>query len=311
MNTAATVGAMTLLLMSASICTAQTFNDLRIEVAGKTITTSKGEEDNVTMQARPVTIGKVTHAYLSKLPDMCGFGVTGRAYPEPGAISAWSVDVTPLKVADDAVTFRLQWIRAIDEGRQSSGPSGDVELTLRPGQSLPIDVIPLSASATMPYNVCHVRATSLRVLVDYSPPSQDDRRLVSTDLWLIEKLPDGTERSQTVTLRGQPHRESPFYFDTVTDGATSLDFFGYVAAAPGDGDIDVKLETRARLIQNGQATLSIRAQGNMFTSRQVTSSMRLKSDAVAAVELPRLSDNDNGAFANHTFSIRVRSRQIR
>ena len=49
----------------------------------------------------------------------------------------------------------------------------------------------------------------------------------------------------------------------------------------------------------------------MMRARQVESVIQLKPGEVVAVELPRLSENDSGAFANRTFSIRVQSRQLR
>jgi DNA-directed RNA polymerase specialized sigma24 family protein len=52
-----------------------------------------------------------------------------------------------------------------------------------------------------------------------------------------------------------------------------------------------------------------RARGRM--PREVKSTVLLKADEVVGVDLPRLAEDASGAFANHVFSIRMRSRQTR
>jgi hypothetical protein len=287
---------------------AQTFDQLRIDVEGNTIGPDGGERPNVFVSSGPIVIGKTTSAGFAKLPDMCGFW--GGPTLRPGAESGWSVDVTPRKVDGDAVTFRVRWVRSRHEGKDSSSPAGDLEWTMRPGESLPLDSLPLAATATMPSERCQVRAMSIRVAVSHWPRTEDDRRLVVTDLWLIDRQPGGAERSQALSVRGLFNHPTQFYFDTVTDGGVSLDLFGEFRVAPDGSSMVMKLETRSRLTQNGRSSTILR-DGAMMRARQVESVIQLKPGEVVAVELPRLSENDSGAFANRTFSIRVQSRQLR
>jgi hypothetical protein len=297
-----------LLLAVAGSAGAQTFEHLSIDVRGNTIGAKGGEQPNAGMSTGPIVIGKTTNAGFAKMPDMCGFGVAARLLP--GAISGWTAEVTPVRVDGDAVTFRLRWVRSRDENRDSSSPSGDVELTLRPGESLPIDMVPLSASVKMPYENCGVRATSLRVEVNYWPHAQNDRSLVATELWLVERAPDGTERSQALSLRGRLNEKTPFYFDTLVDGGTALDLYGGVTVTSVGDSLTVHLETRSRVTESGRSSTVLR-DGRMMRAREVESEIEVKPGEVVAVELPRLSENETGAFANRTFSIRVRTRQIR
>jgi hypothetical protein len=49
----------------------------------------------------------------------------------------------------------------------------------------------------------------------------------------------------------------------------------------------------------------------MIQSRKVESRIQMKPDEVVSVELPRLGDNESGAFAGKKFSITIRTRQLR
>ena len=65
------------------------------------------------------------------------------------ATVAWRVELTPLHVVKDAVTFRLRWIRVAAprqllnqlslDGKVAGATTEDLELTLRPGESWPMD----------------------------------------------------------------------------------------------------------------------------------------------------------------------------
>ncbi len=150
----------------------------------------------------------------------------------------------------------------------------------------------------------------LRVGVSYWPRPIEDRRLVGTDMWLVERLQDGTERGQVLNLRGSFNRATPFYFDTVTDGGATLEFFGEFTLTTTVDRLTMKLEVRSRLIENGGASTALR-EGNLWRSRAIEPTVTFAPGEVIAVELPRLSESDSGAFADRTFSIRIRSRQIR
>jgi hypothetical protein len=268
---------------------------LSILVQGATISSPGGEEMRLGGGAHANEPGKTTRHGFSLRPDRCTWAVS-RAV-EPDADLGWAVEVTPLRVVDDAVTFRLIWARTRDEGKASTQPRSDMELTLRPGESIPLDSVHRSCPG-QPRRL----GASLRVSVVRYPDPDYDRRLIALDLWLVEKLEDGTERSQPLSLRGLYHRPIPFYFDSIAEGAMVLDIFGEVTAAPGDRTSDVKIMTRSRIFDPNQPP------GRPFP-RETTATIRITPNEVVSVQLPQVADSS--AFASRALSLRIRVRQLR
>jgi hypothetical protein len=176
-------------------------------------------------------------------------------------------------------------------------PRSDTELTLRPGESLPIDAV-YGPCPSQPRTI----GASLRVAVVRYPDPDYDRRLIAADLWLVERLKDGTERSQQVSLRGLYHRPIPFYFDSITQGAMALDIFGEVTAASGDRTSDLKIMTRSRIFDPNQPP------GRPFP-RETTATIRIAPNEVVSIQLPQVADTS--AFASRALSLRIRVRQLR
>ena len=217
---------------------AQSVDGLRIEVRVAVGRADGGDRGNTGFMIDPANIGKTSRFAFSRLADVCGTHVG----PEPldagqagdGTMkklaSAWTVQVTPTGRAGDAVTFRMQWMRSRDNGKPSS-VSDDMQLTLGPGQSLSLDVMPQTSNASAPSTVCTMY---LSVGVEHLPEPDRDRRLLAVDLWLVDRLRDGTERSQPLSLRGLYNQPIPFYFDTLTEGAKTLDVFGDLLVSPGE-----------------------------------------------------------------------------
>jgi hypothetical protein len=271
---------------------------LSIIVQGATISSPGGEELRVGGGANPNEPGRTTRHGFSRADrghDRCIWFVS--RVVEPGADLGWAVEITPVRVVNDAVTFRLAWARTRDEGKASTQPRSDMELTLRPGESIPLDSVHRPCPS-QPQTI----GASLRVTVVRYPDPDYDRRLIAVDLWFVEKLQDGTERSQPLSLRGLYHRPIPFYFDSITEGAMALDIFGEVTAAPGDRTSDVKIMTRSRIFDPNQPP------GRPFP-RETTATIRITSNEVVSVQLPRVEDSS--AFASRALSLRVRVRQVR
>jgi hypothetical protein len=305
--------------VAATPASAQTFDHLQIWLYGVELRNDGGEQRRVSWGGRPgLTIGAPVPGSIWKDGNQCvlGVAVTRRS---PDAEIGWTFETTPIRVIDDAVTFKLVWRRDRDRGRDSTGPGGSTELTLRPGEAIGIDaadLLPPGASSLCPYP-----RIGLRVAVDYFPPADMDRRVVATDLWLVRRSADGSQHGEQLSVRGQPNRPAPFYFSTVTDAGVWLDFYGELTVKPRDGYDEILLVTRSRLIEGGRASqtmpMPVTVVGSdgrplqLSGARKVTSTVQLRPDEVVAVQLPRLTENNSGAFANETFSITLRSRQIR
>jgi hypothetical protein len=295
-------------LLVAAPAAAQTNDELQISIAAFTraahgadaparITRSTG----IGLKIGEPTVGIFSHAGCD------GFSLTVPPNDfKEDATTGWRVEVTPLKIVEHAVTFRLRWVRAVDKGRGSepnrwpAKPTGeDIEVTLRPGESRTIDTIPVAYAGlkTVHGRPCDTMAASLRVSVDFP---DFDRRLIAADVWLVERLPSGKEQSQLQSVRGLPHRPIAFYFDGVPDGARRIDFFGKLVTDPQQETIGVELETVKATPDPGQ-------QGYQ-ASRWFRSTLHVKPDEIVEVAL---AQPDEKAGSERIFSLRIRARQIR
>jgi hypothetical protein len=284
---------------------------VQVRVLGVTVSDDGGEKSNVSLSTGAVVIGRAAAGTFT-MKDCGYFSVeTGSSGSLENATTGWRVEITPIRVVDRAVTFRLRWIRTLDRDKSltpTMPPSEDVELTLRPGEARPMDNVPVPSGAkTFDQRPCKARAASLRVLVDHYPMEEFDRRLIGADIWLIERPQNGPERSQLQTLRGLPNRPLHFYFDSIVEGAASLDILGRVVARPESGGLDVSIQTRSHW---GDTSTLDRSEGSRNGARWVESSIHVKPEEIVEVGLPKLGA-DAGTFANRTFSIRVRARRLR
>ena len=295
-------GALSGLLVATRIAAAQTVGDVQLSVAPFELTANGAEKDEgVSWRTGPLTIGKPGVGVFSMFG--CGdFSVTipPNSFKEDATVG-WRVEITPLKVLNHAVTFRLRWVRALDKGNGLTPASQDVEVTLRPGESRPLDRVPVvqTRATTLDGRPCGTKAVTLRVSADF--PDMD-RRLIGADVWLVERLPNGKEQSQLQSLRGLPHRPIPFYFDSVPDGSKRVDIFGKLVADPGQGGIEMTLET----IRGGADP----GQDGYQSARWFRSTVHLKPNEIVDVALPP-SDQKTGASATRVFSIRIQAKQIR
>ena len=234
---------------------------------------------------------------------------------QDGATTGWRVELTPIRVADGAVTFRLRWLRALDTSRQVQPKSQDVELTMRPGESRPMDSVAIppdpETGRRCPIWDNHGKqveysAVSLRVSVENRPWDSNERRLIAADLWLIERTAAGSERTQPLSVRGLPHRQMPFFFDAISENASSLEILGHVVARPEADAIAVELETDSRW---GPTAFDWR-KDEYAEMRRIDSKLRMKPGETVEVALPPL-EGGAGPFTARKYAIRIRVRQLR
>jgi hypothetical protein len=305
------------LAVAAGLVHAQTFKDVQIRLGAYTTNNDGGEQPlGGWYSTGPVTIGSPATATFSWGTNCEAFGISSAGELRDDATVAWRIELTPISVVGDAVTFRMRWTRAsglrqqldrlsFDE-KSARPPSADAQLTLRPGESAPVDHVEIPAGAkTVDGRACG-RTSSIRVSVDTYPQQGDERRLVAADLWMVERLPNGTDaqRSQPLSIRGLPNRPFPFYFDSIVDGNMTLDIYGDITARPGDGAMSVSVETRCRW---SGAAASPAFSG---PQRSVKSEVQVKPAETVEIRLPALGEAA-GPFAKRALSIRIRTRQLR
>jgi hypothetical protein len=177
-------------------------------------------------------------------------------------------------------------------------------LTLRPGEFFPVDSVRVPPGAKTVHGKPCGGTETIVVTVDHYPDDGEERRLVAADLWLVERLANGTEaqRSQPISLRGLPARPLQFFFDSVVDGDVTLDIFGTVVSRPESDALAIAIETRSRWTPS-----VVRHHG---PQRFFDSKLHVKPSETVDLRLPLLGDQA-GPFAKREFSIRIRARQLR
>ena len=289
------------LLLAARIAGAQTVDEVRISVGGFELSANGAEKPaGISWGTGPLAVGKPGVGVFS----MHGCGYFTATIPpntfEENATAGWRVEITPLKVVSHAVTFRLRWVRALDKGDGLSPTSEDIEVTLGPGESRPLDSVPVPAGAkTFDSHPCATKAVSLRVSADFP---DFDRRLIGADVWLVEKLPNGKEQSQLQSLRGLPHRPMHFYFDSLPDGTRRFDIFGKLLTDLQRDGIEISVETVRARTDPSQDPDGYQS-ANWFRS-----TLHMKPNEIVDVALPA---RDEPGLVNRVFSIRIRAKQIR
>jgi hypothetical protein len=300
----------------ASAAHAQTFKDLQIRLGAFTSSNDGGEQPvGVWFSTGPVTIGKPAISTFSFGPTCEAFAVSSDGSLREDATTAWKIELKPVRVVADAVTFRLRWVRvaalrqqldqfSMEAGKAPGVPTEDIQLTLRPGESWLVDTVPAPSGTRFVDGRSCGSTSSIRASVDSYPWEEDERRLVGADLWLVERLSSGTEvtRSQPLSIRGLPNRPFPFYFDSLVDGSVTLDIYGIVVSRLETGAIAISVETRSRWAP-GSRNFS-------GPQRSVKSEIQVKPAETVEIRLPVLGD-DAGPFAKRAFSIKIRARQLR
>ena len=285
------------------VAVAQTFQNLTIDVEGLTSVMAR-EEPNVSVPSGAVTLGRTTTVAIGYLLERCGFAVQSAGPIEPPALAGWVVVLTPTKVVGDEVTFRARWTRGGALEEKWLGTRME-EITLRAGEVRPLDsFIPFSPAVGRAVRErCHASSTTLQLRVTALPRPQKDSRVFVTDLWLVDRLPSGAEKTELVSVRGRLNEATPFYFETLTDGDAAIEFLGQFTAALEGGTVVMNLDI--------YRDLAVRVGGGgRGTGGKNATTIRLEPDSVVAIELPRSADEIMG-FANHAFSIRIRTRELR
>ena len=304
--------------LAAGIAHAQTFKDLQVQLGAYTVANDGGEKPlGMWFSTGPVVIGAPATATFSFGNSCEAFAVSSDGSLRDDATVAWKIELTPVRVMADAVTFRLRWVRraaprqqlerlSFDDGKTAGATGDEIELTLRPGESWPVDTVQVPSGAKTVHGRPCGGASSIRASVDAYPWIEDERRLVAADLWLLERLSDGSEaqRGQPLSVRGLPNHPFRFYFDSIVDGDMSLDVYGTLVARLASGAMQISVETRCRWVGGSSDRRHIGPQ------RSVKSDIQVKPSETVEIRLPMLGDRA-GPFAKRALSIRVRARQLR
>ena len=291
-------------------------SDLQILLGTSIVTPLGGEHPGGTwFSSGPVVIGKPATATYSFGNTCEAWAVSSDGSLRDDATMAWRIEVTPIRVVGHAVRFRLRWVRAtgirqqldqltLERAAAAKLPGEDIELNLGPGESWPVDTVRVPSGAKMVDGRPCGSIASIRVSVDRYPSAEMEHRLIGAELWLVERLPDGTEvqRSQPIAVRGLPGRPFNFYFDSIGDGDAILDIYGLLIARRLGEEVVVSVETRSRWAPD--------LRNIKGPQRFLNSEIRVKESETVEIRLPLLGD-EAGPFAKRALSIRIRARPLR
>ena len=273
-------------------------SQFKINVDGVVGKTTGGDQGSAGAGTGPIQLGKASNVILSMSKDSqrCGFSARGAGSLESNANLGWTATVTPTRVDGEAVTFTIKWARAIANDKPSSGIGGEEQITLRVGEKLTLDsVVHPGADA------CRFATASLVVNVERTVNGWLDARLVETDIWLVEYLPNGKEESQHVVVRSQLYVWTPFFFDAIQANRKLVDHHGEFLITPGAGYLEVQLLPRRRVSDPGVPP-------KPTSDLNSTATLRLKPQDVGewGWQMP-----PNDPLGGRKFSIRIQVRQIR
>ena len=171
---------------------------------------------------------------------ICQTATAGAA--EPGdAGFGWRVTSQLVRASATSLVVSVDWQRVWDRGQKmADGPSGTVQLTLRPGDRIPLDLIPNVA----PSDACRAVAMALEISVARSlapaPPAsallplgsvRGGAGLLDAEIWLVHTLPSGAQQAQHHRVR-LPADGAPFIFAPVSvttpEGEARVTFTGEI-----------------------------------------------------------------------------------
>jgi len=195
-------------------------------------------DGGVSMETATVSATAPSVVYVFGRKTMCDTASAGGAKPANGGFG-WRVATQIASSSAAATVISVDWQRVWDAGKPiSAGPSGNVQLTLHPGDRIPLDHIPNAQSS----EACRAVGLGLEIRLSRaaSPAptgsellplvaTEGGSKAVTADLWLVHKLPAGTEQAmhQVVTLTpgGGPFGFAPMKIATA-QGDVSVEVSG-------------------------------------------------------------------------------------
>jgi hypothetical protein len=169
--------------------------------------------------------GKPPEAYVGATGVRVGM-VAGRIVSSPAPVPPlqydylWHVDVKPVSIAIDVVTFELDWKRTdVKDGAKQIAAGDHRTITLRQGERHVLDFIPCSADA---------RCANLFLEVQASPVEDPAvaELTFGYDLWLVHQTAEGTKITRHAIVSGRQGEKLNFNFAPVPlplDAATAPD----------------------------------------------------------------------------------------
>ena len=247
-----------------------------------------------------LAVGVTEHRLTYSISNNCGFMAGYMKDFDNSADIGWRVEVTPTELTPEHAVVKLKWFRGVANGKRMVGMSHETAVLLRPGDKMSLDTFPMSTRTES----CTSPTATLLVSLRHAEPPRE--RVVSTDLWLVHRRPDGKESVQQQTVRTNFGRAGGFYFDELKVGDVVLDVFGELTPrARPDGSITLALSTQREVFVQGKSQLESPNHSYVGTGG---AALVFKPDDVVSFEIPM---KPWPSLAGDSFTLRVRTRQIR
>jgi hypothetical protein len=158
----------------------------------------------VQTETMPLPTAGVGQVHVFSRKTLCAPAAVGATEPSDAAFG-WRVTSQIISRSDTEVVVSVDWRRLWDDGKKTkSGPAGTVQLTLHPGDRIPLDLI---ANAS-PSAACRAVGMALEVKLARSAPAAPPpapsmlplgatpggAKVVNAELWLTHTSPGGAEQ---------------------------------------------------------------------------------------------------------------------
>jgi hypothetical protein len=204
--------------------------------------------------------------YVYGRRSLCDTSTTGSAEPADAGFG-WRLASHTVSQSASETVVSIDWQRKWDRGQKlANGPSGTVQLTLHPGDRIPLDHIPNMAAT----DACRAVGMGLEVRLARAAPAapagagsvilplgaaEGGGRVLDADLWLVHTQPSGTEQVQHQTVRlptsGGTFSFSPMKF-TTAQGEVGVELTGSIQRFRSPSG-EFLLVSMARVITGGTA----------------------------------------------------------
>lgn len=193
-----------------------------------------------TVTSETTTIGDPSPSvrFVFSRRSLCDSAPAAAAEPADAGFG-WRVASHVVRQSASQAVLSVDWRRVWDRGRKvANGPSGTVQLTLAPGDRIPLDHIPNAGpddrcrAVGLGLDVRLGRAASLpRTVAEPLPAGAraGGAGSLDVDLWLVHTTPSGTEQAQHQSVRLTPgggmFAFAPIRFET-TRGEIGVELTG-------------------------------------------------------------------------------------
>jgi hypothetical protein len=158
----------------------------------------------VQTETMPLPVAGVGQVHLFSRKTLCAPAAVGPTEPADASFG-WRVTSQIIARSDTEVVVSVDWRRLWDDGKKTrTGPGGTVQLTLHPGDRIPLDLI---ANAS-PSAACRAVGMALEVKLARTTPASPPpsasmlpigatpggAKAVNAELWLTHTSPGGTEQ---------------------------------------------------------------------------------------------------------------------